>query len=337
MKARRLLAALTATAVALLASSANAGAQVTVGQIATEDNADLCSFTNPGDELITSVGAGQGYAVPAPGGLITSWSTASWIPNPEQKLGLKVFRPAGPNTFTAIGQDDRTLTPLAINTFPVSIPVQAGDLVALHVPSHTESPFNNCKLEDPGQINKFSYFEGNAALGTPTTFTEEYGENARLNVAATVLPPPTITSLTPAAGSVKGGGVVAIAGSNFAQVKSVSFGSTPGTAVSAASESQISATAPASATIGAVPVTVTTAAGTVTASTPFAYEGCRVPKLKGKKLKASKKKLKKSDCKTGKVKKKNGATAATGKVVAQKPKPGTIAAPGAKVKLTLAS
>ena len=84
-----------------------------------------------------------------------------------------------------------------------------------------------------------------------------------------------------------------------------------------------------------MPITVTTAAGTATSAQTFAYEGCRVPKLKGKKLKASKKKLKKADCKTGKVKKRKGATAATGEVVKQSAKPGTILAPGTKIKVTL--
>ncbi len=84
-----------------------------------------------------------------------------------------------------------------------------------------------------------------------------------------------------------------------------------------------------------MPITVTTAAGTASAAQTFAYEGCTVPKLRGKKLKATKKKLKKADCKTGKVKKRKGATAATGKVLKQSAKPGTILAPGTKIKVTL--
>ena len=84
-----------------------------------------------------------------------------------------------------------------------------------------------------------------------------------------------------------------------------------------------------------MPITVTTAAGTATAAQTFAYEGCTVPKLRGKKLKATKKKLKKADCKTGKVKKRKGATGATGKVLKQSAKPGTILAPGTKIKVTL--
>jgi beta-lactam-binding protein with PASTA domain len=62
---------------------------------------------------------------------------------------------------------------------------------------------------------------------------------------------------------------------------------------------------------------------------------CTVPKLKGKKLKATKKTLAKADCKLGKVKKLKGATSKTGKVKSQNPKPGKILPPGAKVNVKL--
>jgi len=318
----------------VLAMAAPASAQITVGQVATEKNAGDCSFSQPGDEIVTSVAAGTSYAVPPPGGAITSWTTTSWIPNPEQKLGLKVFRPAGPKTYIALAQDDRQLTPMSTNTFPVSIPVQAGDLVALHIPSNTESPLNNCDFFAAGS-NHWEYKVGSAPIGVPTEFDGEYGAEFLLNVSATVLPPPTISALTPAGGSVKGGAAITVSGSNFAEVKGVSFGAAAAAGFSVASEGQITATAPASKSIIAVPITVTTAAGTATSTQTFTYEGCKVPKLKGKKLKASKKKLKKADCRTGKVKKRKGATGSSGKVVKQSPKPGTILPPGAKVKLTL--
>jgi hypothetical protein len=62
---------------------------------------------------------------------------------------------------------------------------------------------------------------------------------------------------------------------------------------------------------------------------------CRVPKLRGKKLKAAKKALIKKDCKLGRVKKKKGATKNSGKVVKQKPAPGKLLPAGSKVKVTL--
>jgi beta-lactam-binding protein with PASTA domain len=101
------------------------------------------------------------------------------------------------------------------------------------------------------------------------------------------------------------------------------------------SETQIDAVAPASATTGSVPVSVTTPAGTATASQTFAYEGCAVPKLKGKKLKPAKKRLAKALCKIGNVKLTGGATKKTGKVKKQNPKPGRLLAPGSKVNVKL--
>jgi beta-lactam-binding protein with PASTA domain len=60
-----------------------------------------------------------------------------------------------------------------------------------------------------------------------------------------------------------------------------------------------------------------------------------VPALAGKKLKAAKKKLASANCKLGKVTKKNGATARTGKVRRQAPKPGAKLPSGSKVAVVL--
>jgi hypothetical protein len=62
---------------------------------------------------------------------------------------------------------------------------------------------------------------------------------------------------------------------------------------------------------------------------------CKVPKLKGKKLKSAKKAIKGAMCKLGKVIKKNGVTPKTGKVVKQSPKAGASKGAGSMVNLTL--
>jgi beta-lactam-binding protein with PASTA domain len=82
-------------------------------------------------------------------------------------------------------------------------------------------------------------------------------------------------------------------------------------------------------------VTVTTVAGAATSAQTFAYQGCVVPKLKGKGLKAAKKKARAKDCKIGTVKKLGDTTAKSGKVVTQSPPPGKVLAPGSKINLTL--
>jgi hypothetical protein len=62
---------------------------------------------------------------------------------------------------------------------------------------------------------------------------------------------------------------------------------------------------------------------------------CTVPTLKGKKLKAAKKKLKAADCKLGKVTKAKGVTAKSGKVVSQGKKAGKVLAAGTQVSVKL--
>jgi hypothetical protein len=247
---------------------------------------------------------------------------------------FKVFRPAGPAAATVVGHDERSLTPDVLNTFPVGIPVQAGDIIGIHSFSAAESAATECVVKTEAGGDRIDYWEGNAADGT-TTPIEDFALEYRLNLAATLLPPPVISAVAPASGSVKGGARVVLSGANFSAVSAVSFGSAPAGAFTVDSEGQITATAPASKKLAKVPLTVTTVAGAATSSQTFAYEGCKVPKLKGKKLKASKKKLKKADCRAGKVKKRKGVKGSSGEVVKQNPKPGTILAPGAKVKITV--
>jgi uncharacterized repeat protein (TIGR02543 family) len=62
---------------------------------------------------------------------------------------------------------------------------------------------------------------------------------------------------------------------------------------------------------------------------------CVVPKLKGLTLKKARAKLKKAHCRAGKVTKQASTTKQQGRVLKQKPKPGKILKPSAKVNLTV--
>ncbi|MBS1879078.1 MAG: hypothetical protein JST31_06160 [Actinobacteria bacterium] len=62
---------------------------------------------------------------------------------------------------------------------------------------------------------------------------------------------------------------------------------------------------------------------------------CHVPKLAGRGLKATRRRLKRADCRLGKVTLRGGVTAKAGKVVKQRPPSGRVRAAGAKVKVTL--
>jgi hypothetical protein len=317
-----------------------AGAEVTVGQTVRAPYTLLpCS----GEEIVpTSIAEGTSYVMPATGSL-TSWSTSAG-PAPGQTMGLKVFRPLGGLAFQVVARDDpRALLPSQRNTFPVSIPVQAGDILGLFVPSGAEA---ECMFGQTGfEEDFYRYNPEDSPSGAVVDFSPGlFGTEERPNIEASLLPPPpitptkpapAITSISPAAGPIRGA-IVTIAGVNFAAVRSVSFGGISAKTFTVDSETQITALAPDSKQLVAVPTSVTTETGTATSAQTFAYEGCKVPKLKGKMLKASKKKARKRDCRIGKVKKLNDATAKTAKVVSQNPKPGKILLPGAKIRVTLA-
>jgi PASTA domain len=88
------------------------------------------------------------------------------------------------------------------------------------------------------------------------------------------------------------------------------------------------AAGPAAAPTGA-------SSGSSSTPTPAPARTCTVPKLKGRTLRASKRKIRDADCTVGKVTKKKGAKAKTGKVVGQGRRAGTVLPAGASVKLTL--
>jgi hypothetical protein len=318
------------TLLAALVVSSTTAAQVTVGQTApSASSLFFCDFVIPYEEAQVSVASGNSYVVPT-SGVVTSWSTLTG-PEPGQSLGFTVFRPVGGSSFQVVGHGGpHPLTSNAFNTFSVSIPVQAGDVIGTLIPAGTES---DCLFETGLLGDVVRYAEQNTPAGSTVNMGETYPEY-RVNVSATVLPPPAIASINPASGSIKGA-TVGITGSNFVSVTGVSFGAVPASGFTVNSEAQITAVAPPSKTLAKVPVTVTTVAGTATSLQPFAYEGCKVPKLKGKTLKAAKKKIRKGGCKVGKVKKLGEATAKTGKVSKQSPKPGKLLPPGTKVNVTL--
>jgi IPT/TIG domain-containing protein/PASTA domain-containing protein len=313
----------------LLLPITSSAALLTIGRVAPANPGAICG--NGEFEVLAGGTGGSTYRTPAPG-VITSWSTSA-AEGSGQELGFKVYRPLAGGNFLVVGHDGpRPLTPSVLNTFAVSIPVQAGDLIGNN-DENADAVANACDFNTGDVGDSIIYSEGNFPDGA--TFAEE-GTNAEVlpNVSATLFPAPTISSISPASGSITGGTSVVIAGSNFAEVRSVSFG---GVAASFAvnSEGQITATAPPSASVTSVPVSVATFGGAATASQPFAYEGCTVPNLRHRKLKAAKKALRRKSCRIGSVKKLGDATAKTGRVVKQQPKAGQILPPGSKVSVKL--
>lgn len=270
-------------------------------------------------------------------------------------FALRVLHPDAPGSLASVTATatsaPETTTGLGLQTFPTALPIATGDLIGLDVP---DVAVRFGVAPEGGEFDgwKPALVEGIATVPTQAGFPGQIAFNA------VVQPAPTITALGTTAGPTAGGTSVAITGTDLEGASTVVFGSTPATRFTVDSESQITAVAPAGAA-GAVRLSVTTVAGTATSAQSFTFVPpaassspppssspatkltspppvrCHVPKLKGRKLKASKKALRKAHCKLGKVRKRRGAQARTGRVVKQSRNPRTVLPARSKVTVTL--
>ena len=215
-----------------------------------------------------------------------------------------------------------------VESFDTNLPIQAGDFIGLNLPKE-------------GFID--TLIGGSAARFSPTL--EEGATNTALVLGveaefnADVQPAPAIIMISPTSGPTTGGTAVKIAGSDFTGVTAVKFGARPASSFTVESEGRLTAVSPASSQ-GVVDISVTTNAGIspATGDDHFKYTApskCVVPNLKGKRLKAAKKRARKAHCKIGEVKKLKGATAKDGKVVKQRPRAGKSVPAGTKIAVTL--
>jgi hypothetical protein len=260
-------------------------------------------------------------------GAVISWH----VLNGTGPFRLRVLRPAGGTSYTAAASSGTVIASgSGIETFQAAVPIQAGDAIGLDINGGNEIGIFS---GDPADV------AGVWIPSIPDGATQPFlaSEN-EIEVAynAVVQPAPTLAAIAPSSGPIGGGTAVAIVGTEFANVTGVSFGGMPAT-FTVASEGLINAIAPPTKKAGPVDVVVTTVAGStpVSAIAGFNYKACVVPKLKTKSLKAAKKQSHKAGCKVGKVTKRDGATAKSGKVVKQGPKPRKVLAPGTKINITL--
>jgi hypothetical protein len=250
-------------------------------------------------------------------------------------------------TFTGVGTSGpETPVSLGLQTFAANLPIQAGETIAID---------NNADGDMVGFVRapgtEFSAWQPPVPEGIAVAADEE--EEGELAFNADVQPPPSVSSIGPSSGPSTGGTAVTIAGSDFADVSAVDSGGHPAASYSVNSESQIVATSPA-ASLGPVDVTVTTVAGksaagsgdvfTFTAppapvavpAVPVVRVVCKVPKLKGRKLKPAKRVLRKRHCRIGKVIRKHRKKAPRkARVFKQRPRPRTVRPAGAKVHVLL--
>jgi hypothetical protein len=261
-------------------------------------------------------------------GAIVRWRIIGGTPG-LAGYAIRVLRPTGA-TYTAVGTSSPA-TPIGtgIETFNSMVPIKAGDKVGIDTPATAALPLaSNAGAEYGGWLPPLA--EGASSPFVGPIVGKELGYNAD------VQPAPAVSLISPSAGSFKGGQVVTVAGSDFAGVKQVLFGSVPSQVFQVGSEGQLTAVAPAAAGPSVVDVSVVTVAGTspAVAGDHFTYEACVVPKLKGKKLKAARKALGKADCKLGKVTRRKHARKSP-RVLTQSAKAGAVLRPGARVSVKL--
>jgi hypothetical protein len=177
---------------------ASAQADVTVGEVAPQTPEFLCNL-GPTDVIQLATSGGNSYVVPE-AGTLTSWSTAA-APGAGQALSLKVYRPLGGTVYSVVAEDGpRALTPGVLDTFPIDIPVEAGDVLGLN---DGEAPhFNNaCAFYTTASGDVEGGLLGDAAAGSSLDFEgsdtqPEVKVNVEANLvpAATIIPPVTPTA-----------------------------------------------------------------------------------------------------------------------------------------------
>ena len=177
---RRILrtAALASVAIGSLAAAGPAQGSVTIGQLAPGSPPTNGCSEGPVDLLNPTTG-GNSYVIPGTG-TITSWSTSAGT-GAGQMLTMKIFRKvADPMDYRVVGHDLRPLTAGTINTFPVSIPVQAGDVLGLN-DTNAAAASNACDF--PASPATRIAFLGDLADNLPGTFIVD-ANNYRDNVTA---------------------------------------------------------------------------------------------------------------------------------------------------------
>jgi hypothetical protein len=231
-------------------------------------------------------------------------------------------------------------------SFETDLPIKVGDYIGLITPVGS----GMSAFSSPGFTLGFPWLLSDGTYSSGV-FPGQLPFNAE------VQPAPTITMIGATSGAAGGGTSVTIGGTEFANVSAVKFGANAAASYTVDSEGQITAASPAGPA-GSVPITVTTIAGMATSSQQFTYQAptasnptampeatpapisasvktCTVPKLAGKTLKDSRATIRDADCKVGRVKKRKGTRATTGKVVGQSKRPGTVLPAGTVIKLTL--
>src|SRR4051812_30853792 len=105
---------------AALAAATPAHAATQIGQTHEPTECGDSGYT----VLQTAVASGDGYAVPAGGGVLTSWSVLGNY-DATAAVALRVYRPAGADWQLVGESSPQTLERYVLNTFPARVAVSA--------------------------------------------------------------------------------------------------------------------------------------------------------------------------------------------------------------------
>ena len=310
-----------------LAAAGPAGAEtVTVGSPLTAE-----FMTNPlcGTALCTyaQIALPAGIVASPTDGTIVRWRIKASLIGSGFKL--QVLHPAGFEAYTGTGTStEGKSTSFGTQVFNTSLPIKAGDLIGI---DNIDGTSTIGFASTPG--SKVAVWAKPFPDGSTIGPDGSPGTPLELAYNLDVRPLPGISSLSPASGPIGGGTSVTIGGHDFTDATAVTFGGVPAAGFTVDSDTQLTAASPPGSP-GAVDIGVRNPGQSPKVATDtFTYTACVVPKLKGKKLKAVKKRLKNANCKLGKVK---GEKTKKSKVKKQSAKPGTALAPGSKVNVKLA-
>lgn len=325
MKCRVRHAIVGAMALALMATGSAQASTVTVGSVFPPGSTPT-AFSQVQTFFNTALPEKGANLTSPVNGTVVRWRVQGAEGGPFR---LRILRPNGSGAYTAAGTSNpATPSDAGLQTFTANLPIRTGDLIGAD-PSNAADKIGIAEV--PGASYGFVF---PPPFDTATVAPSGSVSGKEVALSAEVQPTPTIASVVPFFGSVAGGTTVTITGTDFNSASAVKFGTTPASGFTVESETKITAIAPPSAEVGPIDVTVTTLAGTSAGGTAgrFLYEGCVVPKLKKKTLKAAKRAARRDDCKVGKVvRRKKGSR----HVVQQSPKPGKVLPPGSKVNVTL--
>jgi hypothetical protein len=170
---------------------------LSIGQVAPTTPSAICIA--PADDVETQVPSGPTYDVPPPPAPLQSWMVSSWStyasPDEGQLLAFKVFRRTATAEFKQLFHDGpQLLAPAQLNTFPVTIPVRAGDLIGVNPANAGPGVTIACVFIASGMGTTEIYIRsGSLSDGETGTFNQVSSTN-RVNVSA-VLEPNNIFTL----------------------------------------------------------------------------------------------------------------------------------------------